>query len=49
MISLDEVLAFSTKISGIYSEVELAELYKLAVALPDQATIVEIGVLSTNR
>lgn len=45
MITLSEVLAFSTKIPGIYSEVELTELYKLAVALPDHATVVEIGVL----
>ena len=45
MISLDEVLAFSTKIPGHYSELELTKLYELAVALPDHGTAAEIGVL----
>jgi hypothetical protein len=45
MIPLNEILAFSTKIPGIYSELELTKLYELAVALPDHATVVEIGVL----
>lgn len=45
MISLDKVLALSTKIPGIYTELELSKLYELAVELPDHATVVEIGVL----
>lgn len=45
MIPLNEVLAFSTKLPGIYTELELTKLYELAVALPDHATVVEIGVL----
>ena len=45
MITLDEVLAFSTKVPGPYSKPELTKLYELAVALPDNATVVEIGVL----
>lgn len=45
MISLDEVLGFSAKVPGPYSKLELTKLYELAVALPDNATVVEIGVL----
>ena len=45
MITLDEVLGFSTKVPGPYSKLELTKLSELAVALPDNATVVEIGVL----
>ena len=42
--SLEDVLAFTTKVPGYYSEQEIAKLYEHVAGLPDYAHIAELGV-----
>ena len=42
--SLEDVLAFTTKVPGYYSEQEIAKLYEYVAELPEHARITELGV-----